>query len=272
MLDKKELKEFVLTKLNQYSAIPSLSEKELEFLNFLEKDFSKDLPRPMRKVFIGKNPLYYYYAGDPWSNFFITVHTDRVRSFSGKVYTTPVITFNNEKEYIQGQLDNIIGIVAARFLLHMKVPVNILLTTREEQVASVPQVEEVCKLTNKIPISVDIDVFSDLTDFDNGLITLRDRDSAGKMLPALASYLRELAASLNIPFTVNDGWAAVETGFLARATEDKYQGAHIGIPLVNYHSDQEITSWDVVYNTITLLYEFFKIKGGQYAYNQNHKD
>lgn len=263
--DDSTLKEFILKKLQKYAAIPSLSGQESVFLSVLQQDFDEEFKGSWRKVHLDDKPYYYFRESiigkhftekAPIRDHFLITHVDRVSSYSdrGKPYITD-ISFDDTT--IKGQLDNIIGIVVARTLVHIGLPVKILFTTKEELVQSTPQVLEVCKLSEKTPISVDIDIFDDLEQFQHGVVTLRKRDNAGNMLVPLVEELQKWAEHLAIPVTQTEGYAIVETGFLARATNDKYQGAHVGIPLINYHSDEEMTSWEVVYNTIKILHAFF---------------
>jgi len=260
--DDSVLKEFILGKLQKYTSIQSLSGQEANFLKVVQEDFDEEYKGNWRKVFLDNNPYYYFRESTigghfkkdaPIRNHFLITHTDRVPIWRNKNVTT----ITSEDQQLQGQLDNIIGIAVARTLIHIGLPVKILFTTDEERVKSVSQVLEVCSLSKYIPITVDIDVFNDLSEFENGLITLRCKDESGLMLLPLVDKLQSLAVSLDIPFTEDKGYAIVETGFLARATNNKYLGAHVGIPLINYHSDEEITTWKVVYNTIKVLYNFF---------------
>lgn len=263
--DNNTLKEFILKKLQKYAAIPSLSGQEAAFLSVLQQDFDEEFKGNWRKVFLDEKPHYYFresaigsqFAGKaPIRDHFLITHVDRVSNY--KSMRQPYLTdISSNDIHLEGQLDNIIGIAVARTLVHIGLPVKILFTTKEELVQSTPQVLEVCKLSEKIPITVDIDVFDYLEQFQHGVVTLRKSDNAGNMLIPLVEELQKWAKHLTIPVTQTEGYAIVETGFLSRATDDKYQGAHVGIPLINYHSDEETTSWEVVYNTIKILHAFF---------------
>ena len=263
--DDNILKEFILKKLQKYTAIPSLSGQESAFLSVLQQDFDEEFKGNWRKVHLDDKPHYYFRESPigkqfgekaPIRDHFLITHVDRVSSY--KSLRTPFLTeISSDDTHLEGQLDNIIGIVVARVLVYIGLPVKILFTTKEELVQSTPQVLEVCKLSEKTPITVDIDVFDDLEQFQHGVVTLRKHDNAGNMLVPLVEELQKWAEHLAIPITQTDGYAIVETGFLSRATNDKYQGAHVGIPLINYHSDEEVTSWKVVYNTIKILHAFF---------------
>ena len=262
--DDSVLKDFVLGKLQKYTAIQSLSGQEANFLKVLQEDFDEDYKGNWRKVFLDDQPYYYFRESTIGGHFnkdalirnhFLITHVDRVPIYRNNNVTT----ITSDEVQVQGQLDNIIGITVARTLVHIGLPIKILFTTDEERVRSVSQVLEVCKLSKHIPITVDIDIFNDLSEFEEGLITLRRKDQSGLMAPSLVDKLQHIAKFYKIPFTEDKGYAIVETGFLSSATKGEYLGGHVGIPLVNYHSDEEITAWKVVYNTIKILYNFFII-------------
>lgn len=260
---KIDAKNFIFEKLKKYSSIASLSGGEAEFLNLLVEDFHKEGDQnTWRKVFIGDDPYYYYRSGGPENTtllpYFLVIHVDRVPNYNASGYPAFVNTISQKDELLTGQLDNIIGIVIARYLVELGVPIDILFTTKEEVVKSTVQLWEMCKLNKKVPITIDIDIFNDIDEFKDGKVTLRFEDRNGQMLESLVRKLHKTACDNSIPFTFTEGEAIVETGFLSKLTEGKYKGAHVGIPLINYHSDMETTFWECVYNTVFVLFNFFK--------------
>jgi len=260
---KIDAKNYILSKLKKYSSIASLSGNESEFLDLLINDFYKEGdPNKWRKVFMEEDPYYYYRSGgtDNTSSlsYFLVTHADRVPNYNAGGYPAFINTISSTNEFLTGQLDNIIGIAIARYLVELGVPIDILFTTREEVVKSTLQLWEMCKLSKKVPITIDIDIFNDIEEFRDGKITLRFQDRNGQMLDALVKKLQNTANVNNIPFSFLDGEAIVETGFLSKLEDGKYKGAHVGIPLINYHSDMETTVWECVYNTVFVLFNFFK--------------
>jgi hypothetical protein len=260
-----EIKSFILKKLQKYSSIPSLSGEEFTFLSVLLQDFDEEHPGNWRKVYYNNSPFYFYRScldNRPSLPYFLITHSDRVSGF-WRNYTAYIDTIKDNGDLLTGQLDNIVGIAIARYLTFIGIPIDILFTTKEELVKSTYQVVEVCKLEGKTPITIDIDVFDEISEFKNGLISLRFKDNAGDMLPSLVTELQSAAMTIKVPYTEKLGYAVVETGFLASATNNEYRGAHIGLPLINYHSDQETASWKSVFNIIQLLKTFFEkqIKG-----------
>ena len=255
-------KEFILEKLVKYSSVASLSGKEDHFLDMLEEDFHREGDfNNWRKVFMENDPYYYYRSGGSGDvsslPFFLVTHTDRVPNYNTKGTPAYINTITSTGEYLTGQLDNIIGIAIARYLVEIGVPIDILFTTKEEVVKSTLQLWEMCKLNKKIPITIDIDIFNAIKEFDNGLITLRFKDRNGKMLTSVVKKLHKVAEAKSIPYTFLDGEAIVETGFLSQLEDGKYKGAHVGIPLINYHSDMETTNWECIHNVVTVLHNFF---------------
>lgn len=260
-----DMKRFMLPRLKAYSSIPSLSGKEKNFLKFLVTDFYRDQDSNIwRKVHMGDSPYYYYRLGGKKGvtplPYFLVVHVDRIPNYnakSGTPYLNTITTSNVADEFLTGQLDNIIGIVVARYLIELNIPIDILFTTKEEVVESTVQLWEMCKLSKKVPITIDIDVFNAVGEFEDGHTTLRFEDRNGKMLKSLVKMLQVIANTNNIPFSFNKGEAIVETGFLSKLEDGKYKGAHVGIPLINYHSDMETTKWECVHSAVSVLFYFF---------------
>ncbi len=258
-----DMQTFILRRLEWYSNVSSLTGKEEKFLNFLVNDFHKEGDiNKWRKVYLDAFPYYYYRNGGvdeiaPTLPYFLVVHTDRIPNYNASRDTGYVDTISHTVEFLTGQLDNIIGIAIARYLIEKDIPIDILFTTREETVESTLQLWEMCKLNGKTPITIDIDVFNDLDTFKDGQTTLRFEDRNGKMLTSLVKTLQKVAVDNEIPFSFNEGEAIVETGFLSKIDNGKYKGAHVGIPLINYHSDMETTTWECIYNTILVLFNFF---------------
>jgi len=262
------MKEFLLNKLKQYSSIVSQSSKEENFVTFIEEDFTRDdvggCHDTSRKVYRNGKLYYYFLATDLKIPYFFTVHLDRVRNY--------INTIQDQGDFLVGQLDDIIGIAVLSYLYKQKIPLNILFTTEEEWGNSWHQLEEIIKLHPKLkPISIDIDVFSKLEDLEGDFISLREKDNTGKFDLHLVNNLRDVAKEGGIPFCTNDkGWSSVETAFLEKHTG--LRGAHIGIPLINYHSDKETTRWDTLFNCIKFtklfIYSITERKVTHESYNK----
>lgn len=261
------MKEFLLKKLKQYSSIASSPRNEEHFANFIQEDFStntQEQPEVSRKVYRNGKLYYYFLAKDLTQPYFFTVHLDRVWDY--------VNTIQDDGDFLVGQLDDIIGIAILRYLYEQKIPLNILFTTVEEYADSWHQLEEIIKLYPKLrPISIDIDVFHGLDELVGDFISLRDFDRIGKFDLPLVNELRNIAQEEKIPFCTNyNGWAFVETACLEHHTGLK--GAHIGIPIINYHSDKETARWGTIFNCIKLTQLFIhKITERKVTHESYHK-
>jgi putative aminopeptidase FrvX len=148
---------------------------------------------------------------------------------------------------------------------------NIIFTTLEEKSMSWRQIMEVMESYRPVadqpfglfkPLSLDIDVFNRSDEFsEHGHITLRTEDDNAEMDHRLVKSLHEAATRAKVPFYVDDhGYALVEPGYLAKHSNGLYHGAHIGIPITHYHTNHEVTSWNVVHNVLRLLQAVLGIK------------
>ncbi len=243
------MKNYILNKLKEYSAIESPSGNESFFCNYLEKDFRKDVQETdgifSRKVYYDENIFYSFIRFDPDSKIFFSVHTDRIGNF-----TNTIKEF--DPDVITGQLDNIISIAVLRYLLSKGLRFNVLFTTKEELSLSWPQLKELISVnTDFFPVSLDIDVMEYLSE-NAGNISLRMNDEVGCYDSEIVMKMRDLAISNNIEYIDETvGWAAVEAGFLQNGCGLK--GVHIGIPISNYHTDYEICHWKTIENAVKYL-------------------
>ena len=253
-------KKQILKHLNRYSKVPSLSGREDELWAVVKKDFLKNGFESFENynenglqwafVFSARNLI-----NNSPGNIVFTVHLDRVPGHRGEALV------NNIKDLgdiLQGQLDDSIGIVILKILfdkLGSDFPFSILFTTEEEIVRSPQKILRFLNFVNvKLHlISLDIDVFHDLSDLKEGHITLRDRDANGVFDPFMLERMRRICNDNKIPYFINEGTAIVETGFINSMTGGAVIGNHIGIPIVNYHTDQEQTHFSTVENAIKLI-------------------
>lgn len=269
--------------LEKFSAIPSPSGNEHRFGKyvrdkFIETDAFRLAINPsatVREVWIDRDRLHYVYVEmDKHSPYFFTAHLDRVGIY--------VNTIRAEETLLKGQLDDSIGIAVLLYLVcKFQLRVNILFTTVEEPLASWAQVKEVVEIHDRKmqPISIDIDVYNTIKEFENGHISLRLADAGGPFDKTLVEKMRTIAANNDIPVNNGElGWSFVETSLLASRSaangDDRaILGANIGIPLVNYHSPDEITLWSCVLNCVKFLYYFVKNQQeGDVLYERDSKD
>lgn len=181
------------------------------------------------------------------------IHLDRVPNWrTGEAYS--VNGYDDTEGNLHGQLDNSISLAIMAVILEQKLPVSILFTTDEEQGGSWPQLVDLQKKMPDIKfVSMDIDIFHATDKKDLPFITLRDRDRDAKFDKDLVEFLRAMAVTNNLTFTTTTGSAIVEPGMMSMHTDGKYTGAHIGLPLLNYHSDKEIMQWTVIQDAIRLV-------------------
>lgn len=260
-LSKTDLQAKVLEYLKAYSAIPSLTYEEQQMLDYIYDDFLPHPSQGFREVYVERRIRYSALLARPGvCPYLFIVHVDRVPQFStGQPYTNTIVEPNPlGDDVLTGQLDNIISLSVLR-VLHDSYPMNIIFTTEEEHGASAPEIVELLDSLHAdygdlLPISVDIDIFRDLKEFEDNAITLRTHCAAGDYKEDLVDKLRALATRFAIPWSGDDrGRTIVEAGFLSTETGGRLQGAHVGIPLINYHSNTETTTWDTVYNAYRLL-------------------
>lgn len=268
MENNQKIHDAIFNTLRLLSAVPSRTGSEEYFGKFVETLFfahlnlskSSSNVSGVRSVY--RNNAYFYSSIVMDKNFpyVFTVHLDRVGRY--------VNTIREKSNMLSGQLDNIIGIAVLFYLVSLGYKINILLTTYEEACESWPQLEEFIKLhPNMKPISIDIDVYNNVEEFKDNHISLRDKDRGGEFNKPLVEKMRELSDELKIPYNPGTvGWSYVETSMLQYHTG--LSGANVGIPIIEYHSPNETTSWDVIYNCVNFLEKFLiKIKGETNASN-----
>lgn len=239
----------ILRKLEEYTKIKSYSECEEAFISSLQYEFSEILRShtKSREVRIGNHPEYLLFTHHLANDYLFVVHVDRVRV--GEVEIKEI-----DSDRLQGQFDNLISIVVLyELLFRSRLPINILFTTKEEIIASSPQVAEVVKLFPKFKIvSLDIDVYGKSEPIDK--ITIRSRDRAGNYDELLVEELRAVADENKVPYTKGEvGWGMSDAGFVNAYSNGKIKGAGIGVPLYNYHSNHEIISCKAVEDISRLI-------------------
>lgn len=272
-----EVKEFILAKLREYSAIPALTGDETFFYAHLKKGFVVRPGQEWREVYKDDKIYYAAVSGATGSKYIFTAHMDRVPDRNGKPMNSAI---KNDGDFLCGQLDNLIAIVILRYINEFVCPVNFMLTTSEEPANNYLQLKELQKLTGFVPVSIDIDPYRDDEDFSDGHITIRWESCGKEYFAAHVQKLQFIASAKGIPFRTDLGWSGDEVHFLLRNTDSLFGGAHVGIPLLKYHSENEIIRWESVLNVIKLAqsldqyendYENFKYadEEAQRMYDEN---
>jgi putative aminopeptidase FrvX len=262
-IDFNRVKTIIMDQLQEYSSISSLTGHEEQMVHKVSKTF---LPvHPLHEFYSvtkkGKPYCAYITSSITPPKYVLVTHLDRVCSPSGKPYNTLPKDYNS---FVTGQLDDIIGIAIAYYVyMFSKQPVSVLFTTREEVKHSWHQIKMFLKAYSSahhqiVPIGIDIDIFKAFPVM-TGTISLRRRDEDGDMCAKQVSLFQKQADHLSIPWTATEGMAITEIGALARYTKNKLQGIHIGLPLRNYHTDDEEVQWAAVFNVIKLIISVLSI-------------
>ena len=154
-------------------------------------------------------------------------------------------------DYACGQLDNIIGVGAALYLLQQKdFKHSILFTTQEEIVANRQQIENFVKkhgTDQSVIIDLDIDPITTGTTLFKGL-SIRAGDSAREYSKSVYNYIISLARRERVKYLSLDSWLILQISNL----QIKNRVGFIGVPILNYHSNMEIT----YYSSIVIMYKF----------------
>jgi hypothetical protein len=260
--DIHKIKSHILPLLKVFASVPSLTGHEEGMISKVGEYFLPIYPHYDFYVLTRKNkPYCAFLASDITpSKYVLVVHLDRVPNGDREPYhTLPV----DHGEYIQGQLDDTIGIAIAHYLMrHSEKSISVLFTTSEEIGQSWYQIKTYTKLFSSpeqivIPVGIDIDIFDTLPE-QNGLISLRAEDQAGKMNLPEVNKFRTRASELSLPWTATEGYSITEIGFVSSHTREAIQGVHVGLPLTSYHTDKECIQWKAIENVIRLLTHIIK--------------
>jgi hypothetical protein len=256
-LDIEMIKTNIQVQLEEYSAIASLSGFEQNMMSHVQEYFPPVYPSYDFYTMSRNEEPYcaFLTSQDHPSKYVLVVHLDRVPDMLGNPYKTLPVEYD---DYVQGQLDDIVGIAIAHYLYcYSGKPLSVLFTTREEETQSWRQIKLFVKAFSSrqrsiIPVGIDIDIFDKLP-LQKGLISLRHEDRAGKMNLQEVLAFRKKADALSIPWTATEGHSITEIGYLSSHTRCALQGVHVGLPLTNYHTDTECIQWEAIVNVIQLL-------------------
>lgn len=248
------IREFVLNKFKRYSAISG----EKALFPFIIKDFTKEnneVTLHNGTELIGS----YISVVNNKEHPYLFIHMDRV-----PLYKKPTIIVTDNT--ITAQLDNLISVAIAKFLFDNDFGYNFVFTTREECGDSAPQLEDYLDRVEGAKklqfIDLDIDQIYDLSEIPNGEITLRANDRLSNFNIMLVDKLKTLSNKYDIPFLSveanNNRKVISQAGMLAKYTP--YKSAFVGMPLINLHTGNETTRWDVIENAVKLLCIFYMEK------------
>lgn len=250
-METKRISDYVIRKLKEYAAIPSLTHHEDEFMNYQIADFGTPQGMEWMKVKIeGKQQAQFLHNVGDDSGLVFTVHTDRVPDADGIPFQN-IIAECKEDGTITGQLDNLISIAILRYVIESGIKVNILFTTQEEICNSYIQVAAVADNFGLMPVSIDIDPVRSFEEGKERAITIREKSFSYLYEPETVRMLQEVAVRNNIPFETDYGYVCDEILYLIRAEQGT--GCHLGLPLMNYHTNREKVKAVAVLSMIDLI-------------------
>lgn len=231
---------YIFSKMKEYSKIPSTTGNERVFMEYLKGDF----PTGSYRLYDNADCLFYEYTkSSPW---LVLAHVDRI----------PVDPFDFEiidGSLIKGQVDNAVSVGILRLLAEQNTPLNMLLTTEEETLQSCPQIVKVCMGKDYRVLDLDIDVAVDMQEIEHGGISLRDRDSTAEFDKELVCLMRKICSDHRIDYLVKDGhWLVDQIGCVIKGVPS-IRGMYLGLPIFNYHSNEEIINMRCVDNAVKLL-------------------
>ncbi len=242
--------DYITVKLKEYAEIPSVTGNETVFLERLNREFITHEGMSRRTVTNDGKGYYSLLKCGNGPDLVFCVHTDRVPDpKTNEPYKNKI---KQNGEFITGQLDNIISIAVMSYLNSIGLKFNILFTTSEEICFSYPQIDEVMQLYGMVPVSVDIDVYSQETDISSGYITIRNKSFSREYDQGTVRLLRKAAEENDIPVNNDSGLSHDEVFHLMRAVPGR-NGSHLGLPIYNYHTNREAVSVKAVLNMISLL-------------------
>ena len=181
-----------------------------------------------------------------------------------------------QKNYLYSQIDNAISIAVILQLMEDGFDGTIIFTTEEEIGFSWKHLRdyfEENKIITKELIVLDTTPFKYVHAMDRGQILLRNRDETGIFNKELVEQVAVICQDNNIPYAFKDelvreqniyrkennlekkSYGHTELGRLVENTDGKINGITIQIPSVNYHTNQEMTSFESLSNYYLLLKE-----------------
>jgi putative aminopeptidase FrvX len=233
--------DLIISKVMEYSSIPSVTYREKQFLEYL----AKEMPTKYHSL-INKNPKYLFYRYSGKTRWLVLAHIDRI----------PVqpFTMQVQDNFLTGQLDNVISVAICRYLMEQGTPVDFLFTTQEESCDSADQIVEAYEQNADYNV-IDMDIDVPISDHEVavGAITLRSRDNLAPYDKGLVRMMRKMAQENDIDYIRKDGhWLVCQIG-TAIKKNPALKGMYLGLPINNYHSNKEVINLTCIKNTIKLF-------------------
>ena len=232
---------YIINKVQEYSAIPSVTYKEKQFLEYLETEI------PTKHYTMENHiPKYLFYKYNGKTKWLVLAHVDRI--------TVPSFKFQIQNSRLVGQLDNVISVAICRHLMEQHMPFDFMFTTQEENCNSADQIIEVWdRNSDYYVLDLDIDVAVQESEIDRGVISLRSRDNNAPYNHELVGLLRKNAEQHKVPYIKkNRDWLVCQIG-MALEKKPGMKGCYFGLPIWNYHSNSEIINLECVKNAVKLF-------------------
>lgn len=171
------------------------------------------------------------------------IDLDKLNAPTPIAYKSNLLVTENE---IIGQIDNVINVVLAYFLLKNKANCSVFFTTKEETGDSWPFILNILK-KHKIKDIVILDTTKlDNKDYNSNDLVFRISDDLTEYNRDLIDNFIKLAEKKNIDFYIKtkkpDGAKIkniTELGHIVKESDGEYSGATIQLPVINYHTQNE---------------------------------
>lgn len=178
-------------------------------------------------------------------------------------------TARTEGPYLKGQIDNAISLAVIHALFQNGFQGTALITTEEEIGYSWKHIAEWLEQndieTNRL-IVLDTSPFKDSEPVKDGQIIFRTRDKSGEFNKQLVEELTRLCKNMDFSYQIKDqkllaggsdikDLGSTELGKLILQTDNRWTGATVQIPTLEYHTSNETTSALCIENFYAFLHK-----------------
>jgi hypothetical protein len=187
------------------------------------------------------------------------IETNKLLKPTPIAYKNELIIRNDE---IGGQIDNIISVVLAYFLLKENIGYTVLFTTQEEIGKSWQFIFNFLEKQqiNNIVI-IDTTSIEGLSDFNSTDIVFRVSDDMAKYNDCIVNKFVELAKKKKLRFFLKSASpegskikTITEVGRIIKQSNNRFSGASVQFPTIRYHTNHEA----VKIESVKVLYSFLK--------------
>lgn len=158
--------------------------------------------------------------------------------------------------YLKGQIDNVVSLGVIYTLFQNGFQGTAIFTVEEEIGKSWIHIKnwlEKKKIETQNLVIIDTSPYREAAPVDGGLIVLRNRDKSEAFNTTLVQKFKQRCTDLLIPFQVKDEYflaqgleikdlGSTELGRIVQNSNNKWSGATVQIPTIEYHTSYETTS------------------------------